>query len=134
MRTVYASIVVASLFTMLAGCGTYRVVKKTPNGGEVALQGSPEKAREGAQEYMAAQCPGGYDILEEGEAVVGSETTEQTRKGPDVFGVPTRTTNASTTDKREWRIKYQCKGTTPAPAAAGEAPKQGSIHELVVRF
>lgn len=126
----------------LGGCGTYRVVKKTPNGGEVALQGSPEKAREAAAEYMSAQCPQGYDIVEEGEAVVGSETTARTQK-EKVFGVPTTSTTAETTDKREWRLKYQCKGAPTAapqvapadPAAAGIAGKnQGAIHELVIRY
>src|SRR5215813_3697519 len=129
MKTAY-SYAVASVLALstlaLSGCGTYRVVRRTPSGGEVALQGSEEKAREAAAEYMASQCPQGYDIVEEGEAVIGSETVASTRKDR-VFGVPVQSTKAETTDKHEWRLKYQCKGTS-------QVGKLGSIHELVIRF
>ncbi len=115
----------------LGGCGTYRVVRRTPNGGEVALQGTPEKAHEAADGYMASQCPNGYDIVEEGEAVIGSETHAQTTQGRNSWGRPTERTNQSTVDKSEWRIKYQCKDTT----ANGVASRpHGEVKELVVRF
>ena len=131
-----SSLAIAFLFATaaLAGCSTYRVVRVTPHGGEVALVGSPDGAREKAQGYMAAQCPTGFDILEEGEAVIGEESTAQTTRG-HMFGVPTKTTTESTTEKREWRIKYQCKDAPAAsPVADGAGAKQGAIHELVVRF
>jgi hypothetical protein len=115
----------------LTGCGTYRVVHRTPAGGEVALEGSEEKAREAANEYMASQCPYGFDVIEEGEAVVGSETTASTRK-EKVFGVPVSSTRSQTTDKREWRLKYQCRGTNAT--AVGDSTKQGAIQELVIRY
>ncbi len=115
----------------LGGCGTYRVVRRTPNGGEVALQGTPGKAHEAADQYMASQCPSGYDIVEEGEAVIGSETQAQTTRDKNVWGRPVQRTTESTTDKSEWRIKYQCK----AASANGVASRpQGEIKELVVRF
>lgn len=115
----------------LAGCGTYRVVRRTPNGGEVALQGTPGKAHEAADQYMASQCPGGYDIVEEGEAVIGSETQAQTTRDKNVWGRPVQRTTESTTEKSEWRIKYQCKEA----AVNGVALRpQAEIRELVVRF
>jgi hypothetical protein len=130
---------------LVAGCSSYRVVKITPNGGEVALQGSQESAREKAAEYMSSRCPQGYDIVEEGEAVVGQDL--QARTGPGLFGA---TTYGSTSDRREWRIRYQCKGTQPAPAAAPPtaappapqpatpAPAPGGakneIHTLIIRL
>lgn len=115
----------------LTGCGTYRVVHRTAAGGEVALEGSEDKAREAASEYMASQCPYGFDVIEEGEAVVGSETTASTRK-EKVFGVPVSSTQSQTTDKREWRLKYQCRGTHAT--AGGDSTKQGAIQELVIRY
>lgn len=118
------------LAVALGGCGSIRVVKKTQAGGEVALVGSQDKAREKAAEYMQAQCPSGYDVLEEGEAVVGSTMSGQQQNGIGVFGRPTTTMNATTEDKREWRIKYQCKG---APGAAPEQ-KAAEVRDLVIRF
>jgi hypothetical protein len=111
----------------LAACsGSYRVVKKTQAGGEVALVGPQESAREKADEYMRTQCPAGFDIVEEGEAVVGSTTTARTADGgKNIFGQKTSTTTADSTDKREWRIKYQCKNAAPAEAR---------VRELVILF
>src|SRR5258708_18680682 len=94
MKTAYSFAIasVLALSTMaLTGCGTYRVVHKTAAGGEVALEGSEDKAREAAAEYMASQCPQGFDVIEEGEAVIGSQTTASTRK-ERVFGVPVPST------------------------------------------
>ena len=117
----------------LAACGNYRVVRRTPNGGEVALEGDQGKAREKAEEYMRGQCPSGYDVLEEGEAVVGQEMTGNTHE-QKVFGLPVQTTSASTQDKREWRVKYQCKGTTPTPAANGAVKPSAQIQQVIVRY
>src|SRR5689334_21653007 len=100
MKTAYFRFVVTSFFARsmaaLTGCGSIRVVQKTPTGGVVALLGSQDKAREKAAEYMSAQCPEGYRIVEESEAVVGTETTAETRKDK-VFGVPVTSTTAETT-------------------------------------
>lgn len=121
------------------GCvhGNYRVVKTVPSAGEVALEGPQEEARQKAEGYMASRCPSGYDILEEGEAVVGQNATSNTRRGgPGLITLgPSSTTETSTTDKREWRIKYQCKGATPsATPAAANAGTQGKIEEVIVVF
>ncbi len=123
--------------TTVACSGTYRVVKKTGTGGVVALQGPQESAHQAANQYMASQCPSGVDILEEGEAVIGADTAATTR--PGFFG---SNTSASTTEKREWRITYQCKGTGPAPTApaAPTAPTAtpptpvGQVRTVIITF
>ena len=95
------------------GCSSIRVVQRTPNGGTVALHGPEDGAREKADEYMRAQCSmsgfAGYEIVEEGEAVVGSETTSRTQM--ETIGP---VTTARTSDTREWRIAYRCATTNSA--------------------
>lgn len=138
LRIGFVLLGLTSIATFGAGCihGNYRVVKTIPNAGEVALEGPQEEARQKAEGYMAGRCPSGYEILEEGEAVVGQNATSDTRTGKTFFGAPTSQTQTSTTDKREWRIKYQCKGAAPAgaPAAAAGAATQGAIEEVIIRF
>lgn len=104
---------------LVTGCSSIRVVKKTPDGGIVALQGAQDGAREKAEQYMSGQCPGGYDVVEEGEAVSGSETTAETHK---TFLGPV--TEAKTKDTHEWRITYKCKG----------AAKSAAAETVIVRF
>jgi len=126
MKTAYSSIAL-SFFAVsmlaLTGCGAIRVVQRTPTGGVVALEGDQDKAREKAAEYMASQCPEGYQVVEEGETVVGQEMREESRR-EKVFGVPVKETRSETTDKREWRMKYQCNG----------ANRQAGIQEVIVTF
>lgn len=123
----------AGLALFAVGCihGNYRVVKTVPSAGEVALEGPQEEARQKAEGYMASRCPSGYDIVEEGEAVVGQNSTSESRRSTTALIIPTTRTETSTTDKREWRIKYQCKG---APAAAAAPGAQGKTEELIVMF
>jgi hypothetical protein len=135
--SVLLAVVACVSTSILAGCGSYRVVRKTPNGGEVALEqsGTREQSHEKAVAYIASQCPNGYDIVEEGEAVIGSDTAAQSVDGRDMFGRPTNQSASTTTEKREWRIKYQCK--TPASAAAGADGKpaaRGPVQEVIVTF
>jgi hypothetical protein len=130
-RFLALGVVAGLLATQTMACsGTYRVVKKTSSGGELALVGPPESAREKANGYMQSQCAQGFDIVEEGEAVVGSTTTARTSDGgKNIFGRPTQTTSADSTDKREWRIKFQCKGAAAAPASAANG-----VREVVIVF
>jgi len=120
---------------MVLGCSAIRVVKASKSGGEIALIGDREAAMEKARLEMANTCggPQNYDIMEEGETVVGTHTTasEQT----------TRTTGSQdTVQKTEWRVKYACKGVpqpvpagAPAPAPA-PMPQARVIHEVVVYY
>jgi hypothetical protein len=108
VRLAYA-MTFGTLALLVTGCSSIRVVKKTPDGGVVALQGIQSDARNKAQDYMRSQCAGEYDVVEEGEAVVGSDTT--TRKTSTFLG-PATTSQSS--DRAEWRITYRCKGAKAA--------------------
>lgn len=92
----------------LTGCSGIRVVQRSQTGGVVALQGAESGAREKAGEYMSRECPRGYEIVEEGEAVIGQTTHADTRPGL-LFGSHT---TARSEDRREWRITYHCKGAS----------------------
>ena len=102
-----ASIFAVTALATLSGCSGIRVVQRTQTGGTVALQGAEDGAREKADEYMRGQCPAGYEVVEEGEAVVGSVTNA--RSNPTIIGP---VTTARTTDTREWRITYKCRGSS----------------------
>ncbi|HUQ04599.1 MAG TPA: hypothetical protein VM261_18995 [Kofleriaceae bacterium] len=129
--------------TLVAACGSARIVSRTQYGGIVALQGDRGKAMEQAHKEMAAHCgAGNYAIVQEGEEVIGTDTVAQsdTNYGEDTAyaegtqnsgdssatagGASTRggsSTNAQTSTRNavEWRVHYQCGG---APAGAGPAP------------
>lgn len=128
-----------------------RPVKRTPSGGELALLAQNPEAQQQASQAMQAHCPQGYDVLEEGETVVGQQTTtraqEQTQAGRTWTGRPAaQTTTHSTTsthDQTEWRIRYQCKASAApavAPASTAAPPSSGpqarattrvgEVHEL----
>ncbi|MBX3197813.1 MAG: hypothetical protein KF850_30760 [Labilithrix sp.] len=86
-------VVLAVLTLFAAGCGSYRVLSEAKTGGTVALEGAHDRARSKAESYMRAQCPGGFEIVEEGDAI------------------------ASDGASREWRISYVCAGAS-APRTA----------------
>jgi hypothetical protein len=71
----------------LTGCSSIRVVQEGRTGGTVALEGAHDSARGKAEEYMRSHCPGGWQIVEEGDAFTAA-------------GV-----------EREWRITYACSGS-----------------------
>lgn len=75
-----------ALLSFVTGCaGSIHVVEDARTGGTVALHGPEEKARAKAEEHMKTRCPGGFEIVEQGEAIEDGS--------------------------REWRITYACKGT-----------------------
>lgn len=142
----------------LAGCGFVREVKRTPTGGEIAIRGRTSGTEKEASDLMNARCPGGYDILEEGEVVVGQQTitqsqgqgtVTQTRSGRITTVNTYNQGTSSTQNTTEWRILYQCKGAGPTPGAAppaespaspgatpvpGRPESRGRVHELRLRF
>lgn len=68
--------VAAAAALLLAACGSARVVRQTQTGGTIALQGDQRKAMEDGQRQMDAHCgPGNWQIIEQGEVVVGSDTS-----------------------------------------------------------
>lgn len=136
----------------LLACGFVREVRRSPNGGEIAIRGRTASAEKEAADLMNARCATGYDVLEEGEVVVGQQTIHnsqgqgtvmQTRNGR-VTQVNTYSQGTtSTQNTTEWRILYQCKsgaGTPPppqpeAPVVAPTQPKPESrVHELRIRL
>ena len=137
---------------LATGCtfGNARVVRETKTGGEIALEGMRDEAQKKADAVMTAKCPSGFDIDEQGEAVVGSTTNSDTSRGRSSgfsFGRPSTNTQSTSRDATEWRIKYHCKGAEPtiAAPAEGEKPAEGTAkpagaqqsrvqHELVIRF
>ena len=98
----------------LSACawGSYRVVHRTPEGGEVALLGSAEDtARKKAEAFMASVCPHGYVIVEESEAAADDETDTDAAATKDILGHTTqRSASFANEDRREARLKYRCKG------------------------
>lgn len=113
------------LFSSLCACtlGTYRVVQVAPGTGEVALTGLESDARPRAEQYMASQCPGGYDIVEQHEVIVGQDETSSTQTSTDKKGREHSETKTSTEDRREWHMRYQCK---PQGAATDKAAQPAS--------
>lgn len=116
----------ACLALGLAACSSFRVVKVTPTGGIVALQGDRDAAHAKAEKYMASRCPDGFKILEEGEVPIGSTTEGSATKGRDLFGLKTVDTSSTTTEQTEWRVTYQCKSAAPAAPAGSAAPAPAS--------
>jgi hypothetical protein len=127
-------------FATLVGCAahTFRVVEKTSGAGVVAIATAQDQAREQAESYMKSQCPAGYDVQKEAEAVIG-ETTKGKQQATWYGG---SSSSSTTTQKTEWRIEYKCKdasGAAPAPAAPAAAPAAGGktsseTHVLIVRY
>lgn len=133
---------------LLAGCGSARLIQRTPTGGVYALQGDRNKAMEQAHQEMAAHCggPTSYQITQEGEEVIGQDTfhNSDTAYGEDTVaasgtstsgnssssagGSSTRggqSTSATTSTRQavEWRVHYQCMSAAPPPPPA-PAPGQ----------
>src|SRR5207247_2207968 len=62
----------------LAACGSARVIQRTREGGIIELSGDKDKAKEQANQEMAAHCgPNNYSIVLEGEEAVGTDTVSQ---------------------------------------------------------
>lgn len=68
------------LLPLIAGCGTARLVRSTPRGGELALSGSYSASAEQARLLMAEHCDGPYAIrptAEGGDALYPSPAQER---------------------------------------------------------
>jgi len=87
-RTTCTRSFIVLFFFVITGCSSIRVVQESKTGGTVALQGPHEGARSKAEDHMRTQCPRGWQIVEEGEALATDNVT------------------------REWRITYACTGAT----------------------
>src|SRR6516165_9158583 len=111
----------AFLFIVVTSTGCLqgaRMVHKDANGGIVAIPENtdmwPTYCRSEALKMIREQSPS-YEIVSEGEVVIGQQTqnsqrTENRKIGPDGKPVGDLTTtygNSSTTEKKEYRIQYQ---------------------------
>jgi hypothetical protein len=113
---------------LLAACGSARLVRQDQAGGTLALNGDQGKAMEDAHRKMAAHCgPGNYQIVSQGEEVIGQDTAARA----DTYDQPdgtTTTAGSSTRNATEWRVNYQCgqgAAAAPPPGPAPMAPPPG---------
>lgn len=99
------------LMLSLTGCQSARYVYRNQTSGVIAIPANTAKHREVAADLMQQHFPGGYSIIDEGEYVTGQHTTvdENTfhRGDCDDSGIATTSTNATTRDTKEWRIRYR---------------------------
>ena len=116
----YCIPLIGTVFLMIAGCSTARLVSATPDGGCVAVADSsdswPTYNMSKAREIMSKQCPTGYSIVRQEEFVVGqttvNNTQQDTKEVPLMKGlaVDIQKTTRNTTevrDQTEWHIWYQ---------------------------
>ena len=102
--------------TLVAACGTARIVNRTQYGGTIALEGDRSKAMEQAQKEMAAHCgPGNYTVVSEGEVPIGTDTAGRSDSAVNKDGTVTETNGTSTRTATEWRVTYQCGAGAGAP-------------------
>lgn len=112
---------------LLGACGTARVVRRTQTGGVLALEGERNKAMEQANQMMMQHCQGPYTIVEEGEHVVGTETSHSDESYVTEEGTVVNEGGEVTREATEWRIRYVC-GASAAPPPQGPPggyPEQG---------
>ena len=120
MRTRVIGLTVA-LFAV-SGCfmiqGRAEMVKRSKEGGVLALKGDRDKAMEDAKLQMASNCPGGYEIVGEEMAKVGEKTegVEDTQFGKRSSE---KNTESVTSEVQEYRITYECQGSDSSTATAG---------------
>jgi hypothetical protein len=113
------------LGALAGGCGTSRLVERNQFGGTLALVGfDREKALQNAHLNMSSHCgPGAYTIVQEGETVVGSQTSEGDETSKTKDGKVVRSGGSKTTNMTEWRLSYRCNNAPPgAPVPAAFAP------------
>jgi hypothetical protein len=134
LRKLSVGLAIAS-FGVLAACGSARVISRNQSGGVIELQGDRGKAMEQANQEMSAHCgPNNYQIVQEGEEVVGQDTVVQedsntnnreSRSGRHSSTDSSTTQTSSTRNATAWRVHYQCNGAggpPPGPADQGPPP------------
>jgi hypothetical protein len=119
------------LVLMLSACGTARLVQQTQYGGVIALQGDRNKAMEDAGRMMSQHCgPNNYQIVQQGEEVIGTDTSydERTDQASNRSGTRAASETSggqSTRNATEWRVHYQCNGAGGPPPPDGSQPPPG---------
>jgi hypothetical protein len=113
------------VWAALSGCNGARFVAKDQFGGVVAIPANtdewPTHYRAKAEELMRKQCPEGYVIDHEEEAVIGQTTTNRQQTDTSSVGsviVGNKVQQTESHDLREWRITFHRKGpVTPGITA-----------------
>jgi hypothetical protein len=113
------------LFVVLAACGSARVINRNQGGGVIELQGDRGKAMEQANQEMAAHCgPNNFQITQEGEEAIGTDTVVQENTATDTAASrngrrqstdTSSTQTASTRTATAWRVHYSCNGAQGGP-------------------
>jgi hypothetical protein len=122
------------LFVVLAACGSARVIQRNQSGGVIELSGDRGKAMEQANQEMSAHCgPNNYQITQEGEEAIGTDTVVQedtaedsrtSRSGRRSSTDSSTTQQTSTRTATAWRVHYQCNGAGGGPPP-GPGPDMG---------
>lgn len=119
-------IAIAIAVLALGGCfmiqGRAEMVKRSKEGGVLALKGDHDKAMEDAKLQMASNCPGGYEIVGEEMAKVGEKTqgVEDSQYGKASHEKNSETV---TSDVQEYRLTYECQSSekSTVTTAGGES-------------
>lgn len=124
------------LIIILGACGSARVIQRNQSGGVIELAGDRGKAMEQAHQEMAGHCgPNNYQIVQEGEEVIGTDTvvredsasdTRSSRSGRRSSTDSSTVATQSTRQATAWRLHYQCGGGHggPPPGGPGYDPNQ----------
>lgn len=123
------------LFVVLAACGSARVIQRNQSGGVIELSGDRGKAMEQANQEMSAHCgPNNYQITQEGEEAIGTDTVMQedtaqdsrtSRSGRRSSTDSSTTQTTSTRTATAWRVHYQCNGAGGPPPGPPAGPPPG---------
>lgn len=126
VRGLLSLIVVSSLLA----CGApYRFVRQSQDGGIVAVRDQENKeVRQTILLEMRKVCQGEFDITDEGEVVIGSETRRTERVRSSQVGgrrsgvsVGVGVSQTVTTPVTEWQIDFTCRRSS-VPPATGTSP------------
>jgi hypothetical protein len=113
----------ASLLAIaLSACGHARLVSQTRTGGVYALEGDRNKAMEDAHGQMTAHCRGPYEIVSQGERVIGTDTAQANETYVAEDGTLVNQGGQSTREATEWRVEYTCTAAAPPPGPAQYSP------------
>ena len=128
MPTRYLCLAACALIA--ASCASAKVVHRDLQGGTLALHGHERKAYEKAHEKMAYHCNGPYQIVEEGQVVVGEETVHVDETYEDEDGTIVHEGATQTRDVTEWRVTYECiDDPPPGEGVADDAPGPAAYDE-----
>lgn len=121
-----------SIVGLVTACGSARVIQRNQAGGVIELSGDRGKAMEQANQEMTAHCgPNNYQITQEGEEAIGTDTyvredtssdSASSRSGRRSSSDTTTTGQQSTRTATAWRVHYQCAGAAGGPPPGGMPP------------